>query len=119
MDFTEIESFNISKNTIREPAVSVMALSLDSHVVDRGSHPGPSGLKLTPGTCACVPKTERRMEEKGLGHDHPPLGADFSLSVSLFLSVCLMSTRALLQKPLQKKRNFLNIKINIELGTSS
>ena len=43
----------------REPAVSVMAMSLDSHVVDRSLRPGPSGLKLTPGVCACVPKIPR------------------------------------------------------------
>ena len=41
------------------PAVSVMAMSLDSHVVDCGSHPRPGGLKLMPGACACVPKIPR------------------------------------------------------------
>ena len=33
--------------------------------------------------CVCAQDPERRMEEKGLRRDHPPLGADFSLSVSL------------------------------------
>ncbi|ELW49170.1 Glioma tumor suppressor candidate region 2 protein [Tupaia chinensis] len=35
-----------------EPAVSVMAVSLDSHVVDRSSRPGPGGSKLSPRVCA-------------------------------------------------------------------
>ena len=63
-----------------------MAMSLDSHVVDRGSRPGPGGLKLTLGACVCVraQDTERRMEEKGLWHDHPLWGV-----ISQFLSLCL------------------------------
>ena len=41
------------------PAVSVMTKSLDSHIVDHGSSPGPGGLKNTLGACACVPKIPR------------------------------------------------------------
>ena len=43
------------------PAVSVMAMSVDSHIVNHGSSPGPGGLKLMPGTCAYVPKVPRGM----------------------------------------------------------
>ena len=39
--------------------VSIMAMSLDSHIVDHGSRPEPGGLKLTPGVCMCVPKIQR------------------------------------------------------------
>ena len=82
---------------LREPAVSVMAMSLDSHVVDRGSHPGPGGLKLTPGMCVCVPKIPRgewRRRDCGVAI---PLagGGDFSLSVSPSLSLFLASARTL------------------------
>ena len=51
--------FPLQKIYSGEPAVSVMAMSLDSHVVDRGLCPGPGGLKLTPGECARVPKIQR------------------------------------------------------------
>ncbi|XP_027632264.1 ferritin light chain-like [Tupaia chinensis] len=49
-----------------EPAVGVMAMSLDSHVVVCGSCPGPGGLKLTPGACACVPKIVWTEQIQGL-----------------------------------------------------
>ena len=71
-------------------AVSVMAMSLDSHVVDRGSCPGPGGLKLTLGECACVPKIPRGEWRRDCGVAIP-FGGDFLLSVS----VSLVSTCAL------------------------
>ena len=37
-------SFLKNYATMREPAVSVMAMLLDSHVVNRGSSPRPGGL---------------------------------------------------------------------------
>ena len=45
-----------------------MAMSLDSHVVDHGSHPGPGGLKFTPGArvCACVPKIQEENGGEGI-----------------------------------------------------
>ena len=80
---------------MREPAVRVMAMSLDSHVVDCGSHPRPGGLKLTLGTCACMPKIPRgEWRRRDCSVTIPP-GGDFSLSVSMSLSVCLASARAL------------------------
>jgi len=62
-----------------------MAISLDSHVVDRGSNLRPGGLNM-PGACACVRAQDpkRRMEEKGLQRGHPPWGV-----ISCFLSLCL------------------------------
>ena len=78
----------LKNNSDREPAVSVMAMSLDSHVVDRGSRPGPGGLKLTLGVCVCVPKIPRgewRRRDYGVAIRG---GSDFSsfLSFSFFFS---------------------------------
>ena len=86
------------------PAVSVMAMSLDSHVVDRGSRPGPGGLKLMPGVCACVPKIARgEWRRRDCGVAIPPGGeGDFSLSVSLSLSV--WRAHAPYSKNLSKKK---------------
>ena len=68
------------------PAVSIVATSLDSHVVDCGSCPGPGGLKLMPGVCACLPKIREENGGEGIVVWPSPLGSDFSLSVSLSLS---------------------------------
>ena len=51
-----------------------MAMSLDSHVVDRGLRPGPGGLKLMPGTCACVPKILRGEWRRDCSVTIPPGG---------------------------------------------
>ena len=62
------------KKEAREPAISIMALSLDCHIVDRGSRPGPGGLKLMPGMCACVPKIPRGEWRRDCGVTIPPGG---------------------------------------------
>ena len=62
------------KNLSREPAVSVMAMSLDSHILDRGSCPGPGGLKLMLDTCACVPKIPRGKQRRDCNVAIPPGG---------------------------------------------
>ena len=49
-------------------------------------------FKLTPGACACMPKILRG---EGIAAWPYPLGGDFSLSVSMSLSVYLASARAL------------------------
>ena len=67
-----------------EPAVSVMAMSLDSQVVDHGSHPGPGGLKLTPGACGACLRSQEENGGEGIVHGHPPWGM-----ISHFLSLCL------------------------------
>ena len=57
------------------PAVSRMAMSLDSHVVDYGTSPGPGGLNAYQAcvhACVRAQDPERRMEEKGLRCGHPP-----------------------------------------------
>ena len=82
-------------------ADGIMVTSLNSHVVDCSSSPGPGGLNSHQ-ACVHAQDPERRKEEKGLWCGHPPWG-DFSLSVSLSLSVFLASARALQQKPLKKK----------------
>ena len=65
---------SMNKSDRREPAVSVMAMSLDSHVVDHGSSPGPGGLKLTPGACAYVPKILREWRRRDCGMAIPTGG---------------------------------------------
>ena len=69
-------------------AVVVIAMSLDSHVVDRSSSPRPGGLNSRQAH-ECVPKIqdpERRMEEKGLRRGQSPrevISRFLSLSLSL------------------------------------
>ena len=53
-------------NTNLGPAVSVMAMSLDSHVVDHSLRPGPGDLKLTLGACAYVPKIQEENGGEGI-----------------------------------------------------
>ena len=91
----------------REPAVSVMAMSLDSHVVNCGSCPGPGGLKHTGHMCVRAQDPERRMEEKGLRCGHPPWGL-----ISHFLSLCLSLSGERtypIAKTSQKNNNKLNL----------
>ena len=90
-----------------EPAVSVMAMSLDSHVVDRGPWPGPGGLKLTPDACACVPKIPRgEWRRRDYGVTIPPGGwfLTFCLSVSLSFWLVLTPYSKNFSPPKQKKR---------------
>ena len=79
-----------------------MAMSLDSHVVGCGLSPRPSGLNSR-WVCVHAQDPERRMEEKGLWHSHPPW-----VVISRFLSLCLSSkrTRPIAKTP-QKKKNLL------------
>ena len=81
-----------------------MAMSLDSHVVDCSSRPGPGGLELTPGTCACVPKIPRgEWRRRDCGVTIPPGGLiSRFLSLCLFLSVWRVHT-PYSKKPLKKK----------------
>ena len=86
------------------PAVSIMAMSLDSHVVDHGSRPGPGGLNSHWRVCVRAQDPERRMEETGLRRDHPPWGV-----ISRFLSLCLSLSvwrvhAPYSKKPLKKKK---------------
>ena len=94
--------------TIHEgPADGVMVISLDSHIVDRGLSPGPGGLKHAGRMYVLVQNPERRLEEKGSWHGHPPWGmisCFLSLSLSLSLSVFLVSACKNLSKNKEKKR---------------
>ena len=85
----------LSKNGIASgPADSVIAMTLDSHTVNRGSSPGLSGLKLTLGACGCLPKILR-----GKWRRDYSIAISLGVSVLLFcLSVSLVSTHALQQK---------------------
>ena len=84
------------------PADGVMAMLLDSHVVNCGSHPGPGDLKLMPGACACMRKILRENGGEGIVAWPSPLGGDFSFSVSV--SVCLASAHAPYSKNLSKEK---------------
>ena len=77
------------------PAVSVMAMSLDSHVVNCGSNPRPGGSNSRWARVRAFPRSREENGGEGIAARPSPLGGDFSLSVSLSLSVCLASTRAL------------------------
>ena len=88
---------------IKGPAVGVVAMSLDSHVVNHGS----SRLKLTPGTCVCVPKILRgEWKRRDCGVDIPPGGGDYFLSLCLSLSC--WQAHAPYSKNLSKKRRKKN-----------
>ena len=63
----ENQEFSFRNAMFGGPAVSIMAMSLDSHVVDCGSSLGPGGLKLTPGMCACMAKIPRREWRRDCG----------------------------------------------------
>ena len=51
--------FQLKKEN-KGPAVSVMAMLLDSHVVDRGLSPGPGGLNSRRAQCVRAQDPERR-----------------------------------------------------------
>ena len=88
-----------------------MAMSLDSHVADRGLRPGPGGLKLTPGARAYVPKIPRgewRRRDCGVT---TPLGGDFLLSVSMSLSderIYPLAKLNKIKKKKKKKKSFIS-----------
>ena len=90
-----------------EPAVSIMAMSLDSHVVNHDSHPGPGGLKLTPGACACVPRIPRgEWRRRDCGVTIPPGG--WFLAFCLYVSLCLSGerTRPIAKTSPEKKHSY-------------
>ena len=64
-----------------------MAMSLDSHVVDRGSSPRPGGLNSRRVYVPVCTRSQKENEGEGIVVWPSPLGDDFSLSVSLSLSV--------------------------------
>ena len=68
------------------PAVSIMAMSLDSHVVDHGLSPGPSGLNSRRARVRACPGSREENGEEGIAAWPSPLGGDFSLSLSVSLS---------------------------------
>ena len=73
------------------PEVSVMVMSLNSHVVDCGLNLGPGGLNSR-WAHVRAQDPERRMKEKGLQRGHPPWRV---ISCFLSLSVYLASGRTL------------------------
>ena len=75
-----------------EPAVSIMAMSLDSHIVDHGSSPGPSGLNSCQVHVHACPRSGEENGGEGT--------AAFSLSVFLE-NACPYS-----KKSQRKKYNF-------------
>ena len=79
----------------RGPAVGIMALSLDCHVVDHGSSPRPGGLNSRWAYVHVCPGSREENGGEGIAAWPSPLGRDFSLSVSLSLSVFLASAHAL------------------------
>ena len=68
-----------------------MAMLLDSHVVDHGSHPGPGGLNSRWARVRACPRAQEENGGEGIAAWPSSLGGDLLLSVSLPLSVCLAS----------------------------
>ena len=83
------------KTVLEGPAVSVMAMSLDSHVVDHGLSPGLGGLNSRRVCVHACPRSQEENGGEGIVAWPSPLGGDFLLSVSLSLAVCLASARTL------------------------
>ena len=69
-----------------EPAVGVMAMSLDSHVVDRGSSPRPSDLNSRWARVHACPRSREENGGEGIAAwlSPPPRGM-----ISRFVSLCL------------------------------
>ena len=84
------------------PGIGVMAMLLGSHVIDRGLIPGPSGLNSHWVHVHACPRSQEKNVEKEIAAWPSPLVGDFSLSVSLSLSVFLASTHTLYKKALKK-----------------
>ena len=61
--------------------------ALDSHVADCGSSPGPGGLNSRQAHVCVCPRSREENGGEGITAWPSPLGSDFSLSVSLSLSV--------------------------------
>ena len=78
---------NLNESSLSGPAVGVMAMSLDSHVVDRCLSPGPGGLNpLRARVCVC-PRSQEENEGKGIVvWPSPPGVITHSLSLCLSLS---------------------------------
>ena len=87
-----------------------MAMSLDSHVVDRGSHPGPGGLKPTLGACVC-PRSQEENGGEGIVAWPSPLAGVISHFLSLCLSLSVWrahapySEKKILSKKTKKNEN--------------
>ena len=80
---------SLLKRKLEGPAVSIMTVSLDSHIVYRGLSPDPGSLKLMLVVCTCVPKVLRgewRRKDCGVAILLGRLFLTFSLPVSLCLS---------------------------------
>ena len=91
-----VAKVSLSKKTKKsKTADGIMAMSLGSHVVDHGLSPGPGGLNSC-WACVCVcPRFQEENRGEGIVAWPSPLGGDFSLSVSLSLSVFLVSAHGL------------------------
>ena len=83
------KSYVAIKKNVVGPAVSIMAMLMDSHVVNHGSSPGPGGLNSRWAWVCVCPRSREENGGEGIAAWPYPLGGDFSLSISLSLSVCL------------------------------
>ena len=89
--------FNSQISTLLGPAVSVMAMSLDSHVADHISSPGPGGLNSRRARVRARPRSREENGGEGIAEWATPWGVMsgfLSLSPSLSVSPSLMSTDA-------------------------
>ena len=75
-------------------AVSVMAMLLDAHVVDRSLSPGPSSINSCQAHARACPRSQEENGGEGIAAWSSSWGV-ISCFLSLSLSVFLVSTRAL------------------------
>ena len=92
--------------TFWEPAVGIMAMSLDSHVANRGSSPGSGGLNSGRAHVRAYLRSREENGGEGIVVWLSPLGGDFSLSVSLWLSG--ERTRLIAKTSPKKEKKFKN-----------
>lgn len=85
-------------------AFSLVVKSAGSHMVNCYLNPGPSSLeKHVWGVCVHLKFWLDGETEKGLQHEHAPLGDALSLSLFFFLSVSLVNAHTLWYLKKRKK----------------
>ena len=92
------------KKFLQGPAVSIMAMPLNSHVANHGSRPGPCGLNSHQArVCACMPKIPRgEWRRRDCGMTIPPPRGVISRFVSLSLSLSFWRAHMPYSKNLSK-----------------
>ena len=91
------------------PAVSITAMLLDSHVVDRGSSPGPGGLNSCQARVRACPRSQEENGGEGIAAWPSPQGGRF-LAFCLSVSLCLSGERTCPLAKTSQKKFFFDLK---------